>query len=254
VIFLQVVVVANPLLRHATSCAAKGATMPRSGLTEDASTYPVTERSRVRRKHKRASHEHAAVHAVLDAAPLCHVGYVIDGEPYVTPTIHWREGGRLYWHGSAASRFLRKVDGERVCLTVSLMDGYVLARSAVNHSVNYRSAMVFGVAHIVDDPDAATAAMRSFVDGLFPGRWDTLRPMTEQELKAARVLYLDIEEASVKTRSEPPGDYDEADYPVWAGVLPIEMRFASPESAPGPHEGAKLPESLSSLLASGRLR
>jgi nitroimidazol reductase NimA-like FMN-containing flavoprotein (pyridoxamine 5'-phosphate oxidase superfamily) len=228
--------------------------MARSVSTEDVSAYPVTERSRVRRKHKRASHEHVAVHAVLDAWPLCHVGYVIDGEPYVTPTLHWRAGDRVYWHGSSASRFLSKVEGERVCLTVSLLDGYVLARSAFAHSVNYRSAMVFGVAHVVDDPDAATAAMRHFVDGLFPGRWDTLRPMTGQEVKATSVLYLDIDEASVKTRSEPPADHDEADFPVWAGVLPIEMRLASPQPASGPHEGIKLPESLSALLASGRLR
>lgn len=228
--------------------------MPRSGSTEDVSTYPITERSRVRRVHRRASHEHAAVHAVLDAWPLCHVGYVIDGEPYVTPTLHWREGERVYWHGSSASRFLRKVDGRRVCLTVSMMDGYVLARSAFAHSANYRSAMVFGVAHVVDDPDAATAAMRSFVEGLFPGRWETLRPMTEQELKATSVLYLDIEEASVKTRGEPPADHAEADFPVWAGVLPMETRLTPPEPAPGLPDGIALPDYLSDLLASGRLR
>ena len=108
--------------------------------------YPTTERSRLRRLHARGSHARADVHALLDAAPLCHVGYVIDGQPFVTPTLHWRDGDRVYWHGSAASRMLRKSEGERVCLTCTFMDGYVLARSAFNHSVNYRSVMVFGVA------------------------------------------------------------------------------------------------------------
>ncbi len=222
--------------------------------TEDLSTYPVSERSRVRRLHKRGSHERVQVHAVLDAAPLCHVGYVIDGQPYVTPTIHWREGDRVYWHGSAASRFLRKVIGERVCLTASLMDGYVLARSAFNHSVNYRSAMVFGRAQILDDPEATAEAMRRFTDGLFPGRWETLRPMTAPELKGTRVLYFDIEEASVKTRAAPPGDDDEADYPVWAGVLPMEARLLQPVPAPDMPGGIDLPDGLQSLLSSGRLR
>ena len=218
------------------------------------SSFPVTERSRIRRMHERGSHDHAAVHAVLDAAPLCHVGYVIDGEPYVTPTIHWREGNRVYWHGSAASRFLRKVEGQRVCLTVSLMDGYVLARSAYNHSVNYRSAMVFGRAQIVTNPDEIAAALRRFVDGLFPGRWDSLRTMNAQELKATAVLWLDIEEASVKDRIAPPGDDDEADFPVWAGVLPIKTTLGAAEPAPGPHQDLPLPEDLARLIASGRLR
>lgn len=228
--------------------------MAQTILTDDVSAYPVTERSRVRRLHKRGSHEHVQVHAVLDAAPLCHVGYVIEGEPYVTPTIHWREGNRVYWHGSAASRFLRKVIGQRVCLTVSLMDGYVLARSAFNHSVNYRSAMVFGRAQIIDDPEATAEALRRFTDGLFPGRWATLRPMTTQELKGTSVLYFDIEEASVKTRAAPPGDDDEAHYPVWAGVLPLETRFGTAEPAPDMPGGVDLPDGLQGLLSSGRLR
>ncbi|ALN74524.1 pyridoxamine 5'-phosphate oxidase family protein [Aureimonas sp. AU20] len=228
--------------------------MSRPSPTPENLTYLVTERSRVRRLHKRASHEAAAVHAVLDAAPLCHVGYVIDGQPYVTPTIHWREGERVYWHGSAASRFLRKVEGARVCLTVSLMDGYVLARSAFNHSVNYRSAMVFGTARIVEEPDAIAGALRRFTDGLFPGRWDTLRPMTAPELKGTSVLYLDIEEASAKTRAAPPGDDDEADYPVWAGVLPMETRLGMPQPAPDLTQGIALPAGLADLVSSGRLR
>ncbi|KUR80373.1 pyridoxamine 5'-phosphate oxidase family protein [Novosphingobium sp. Fuku2-ISO-50] len=218
------------------------------------SSFPVTERSKIRRMHERGSHEHAAVHAVLDAAPLCHVGYVIDGEPYVTPTIHWRKGNRVFWHGSAASRFLRKIEGQRVCLTVSLMDGYVLARSAYNHSVNFRSAMVFGRAQSLTDPDEIAAALRHLVDDVFPGRWDSLRPMSAQEQKATSVVWMDIEEASVKDRVAPPGDDDEADYPVWAGVLPMRTALGAAEPAPGPHHDLPLPEELARLIASGRLR
>lgn len=218
------------------------------------SSFPVTERSRIRRMHERGSHEHAAVHAVLDAAPMCHVGYVIDGEPYVTPTIHWRKGNRVFWHGSAASRFLRKIEGQRVCLTVSLMDGYVLARSAYNHSVNFRSAMVFGRAQSLTDPDEIAAALRDLVDDLFPGRWDSLRPMRAQEQKATSVVWMDIEEASVKDRVAPPGDDDEAGYPVWAGVLPMRTTLGAAEPAPGPHHDLPLPEDLARLIASGRLR
>ncbi len=228
--------------------------MPRPVPSPDGSTYPVTERSRARRLHKRVAYDRAAVHAVLDAAPICHVGYVIDGQPYVTPTIHWREGERVYWHGSAASRFLRKVEGERVCLTVSLMDGYVLARSAFNHSVNYRSAMVFGRARLLEEPDAVAEALQRFTEGLFPGRWETLRPMTRQELKATSVLYFDIEEASAKTRDAPPGDGDEADHPVWAGVLPLQTRFAPAQPAPDLAAGLDLPGELAHLISSGRLR
>lgn len=216
--------------------------------------FPVTERSRVRRMHDRASHEHAAVHAVLDASPLCHVGYVIDGHPYVTPTLHWREGNRVFWHGSSASRFLRKVDGQRVCLTVSLMDGYVMARSAYNHSVNYRSAMVFGQAHRITDPAEAEAALKVMVEGLFPGRWDALRPMDPQELKATTVLWMDIEEASAKDRDGPPGDDDEAEFPVWSGVIPMHTTLGAAQAAPGPHHDLPLPEGLAQLIGSGRLR
>ena len=208
----------------------------------------------MRRSPKRGTHARAEVHAILDAAPLCHVGYVIDGAPYVTPTIHWREGERLYWHGSAASRFLRQVDATAVCLTCSLMDGYVLARSAFNHSVNYRSAMVFGTARVVEDGAEKTNALRRFTDGLFPGRWEALRPMTTQELKATSVLWMDIDEASAKIRAAPPGDPEEADVPVWAGVLPMRTTFVAAEPAPELPAGIALPEALAALIASGRLR
>ncbi|GBR51351.1 hypothetical protein AA106555_0515 [Neokomagataea thailandica NBRC 106555] len=214
-------------------------------------TYPITERSRGRRSHNRVSHAHSAVHEVLDAAPICHVGYVIDGESYVTPTIHWRVGNRVYWHGSAASRFLRKAAGQRVCLTVSLFDGYVMARSAFNHSANYRSAMVFGRATVLENTNDIEAALKAMMDDLFPNRWDSLRPMTAQELKATAVLYLDIEEATAKVRSGPPADHNDASYPVWAGVLPVKTHLGAAETET---EHLPLPEELLALQTSGQLR
>lgn len=216
--------------------------------------YPTSERTRIRREHHRGSHARADVHAVLDAAPLCHVGYVIDGTPYVTPTLHWRDGERVYWHGSAASRFLRRIEGMPACLTCSLLDGYVLARSAFSHSVNYRSAMVFGKACSVEDADEKAAALRHFTESYFPGRWESLRAMTAQELKATSVLWMEIEEATAKVRTGPPGDGGEAQVPVWAGVIPIRTGFAAPQAAPELPDGIALPETLAALIGSGRLR
>ncbi|SDN39527.1 pyridoxamine 5'-phosphate oxidase family protein [Ensifer sp. YR511] len=216
--------------------------------------YPTTERTRIRRLHERGSHERQEVHKILDEAPLCHVGYTIDGAPYVTPTLHWRAGDRVYWHGSAASRFLRKAANTQVCLTCSFMDGYVLARSAFFHSVRFRSAMVFGEAKFLEGDDEKLAALRDFVDGLFPGRWDTLRPMQPQELKATAVLYMDIEEATAKVRTGHPNDPEDANHPVWAGVVPMEQRLIPVEPAPNLMEGVAVPDYISELLASGRLR
>lgn len=216
--------------------------------------YPTTEITRIRRLHERGTHARAEIYAVLDAAPLCHVGYVIDGAPYVTPTLHWRRGDRIYWHGSSASRFLRQVEGEKACITCSLMDGYVMARSAFNHSVNYRSAMAFGRARVIEDADAKTDALRDFVEELFPGRWDQLRAMTAQELKATAVLWMDIEEATAKSRGGFPGDAAEGDVPVWAGIIPMRAELGAAQPAPELPPGLALPAPLAELIASGRLR
>lgn len=198
---------------------------------------PHSDRVRLRRANERGSYDRDTLHAVLDATPICTVGYVIDGAPYVTPTMHWREGDHLYWHGSSASRMLRKSAGAQVCLTVQCLDGFVMARSAFHHSVNYRSAMVMGTAFAVEDAEKE-ARLKAFVDGLFPGRWDILRPVTAQEMKATTVLGMKIEEASAKIRSGPPKD-DDADYalPIWAGVIPVELRVRpvvdDPRNLPG---------------------
>jgi nitroimidazol reductase NimA-like FMN-containing flavoprotein (pyridoxamine 5'-phosphate oxidase superfamily) len=149
---------------------------------------------------------------------------------------------------------LRSADGHRVCLTATLMDGYVLARSAFNHSANYRSAMVFGEARRLEDDAEKQAALHAFTDGLFPGRWATLRPMTPQELKGTSVLWMEIEEATTKVRTGPPGDTEEATYPVWAGVVPLQTTPGIPVPAPMMPPGIELPPPIAALVASGRLR
>lgn len=210
-------------------------------------TYAATARTRVKRMPKRGSYDRATVHAIVDAALVCHVGYVIDGRPYVTPTAHWRDGERVYWHGSSASRMLRslKPGGVPVCLTVTHIDGLVLARSAFNHSMNYRSVMAFGEAHLVDDPDHKLRALETFTDRLYPGRWAELRPATAQELKATTVLWLDLDEVSAKVRSGPPGD-DEADlaWPCWAGVVPVRTVTDAPVPEAHVPPGTPLPACL----------
>ena len=167
---------------------------PEEGATEPApAAPPPSERTRVRRLPKRGRYDRATIDAILDAGVIAHVGWTgDDGQPYATPTIAWRVGDRLYWHGSSASRMLRATDGKAVCVTVTHLDGYVLARSGFNHSVNFRSAMVLGTAHLVTDPAEEDAVLEAFIDGLYPGRWATLRPMTPKERKATTVLWMDL--------------------------------------------------------------
>lgn len=209
--------------------------------------FPITARNRVKRMHERGSYDHASVHAVLDAGFLCHVSYVIDGQPFCTPTIHWREGETLFWHGSSASRMLRHLrQGTPACLTVSHLDGLVLARSGFHHSVNYRSAMCFGMARIVDDPVEKAQALSRFIDRLYPGRAGELRATTEQEHKATTVIRMPIEEASAKVRAKGAVD-DEEDYdhPVWAGVIPVRTVIGAAEPCSRLSSAIPWPESLS---------
>ena len=204
-----------------------------------------SERTRVKRMNKRAAYDAETVHGILDAMPICNVGYVFDGAPYVTPTLQWREGDHVYWHGSSASRMLEACEEAQVCLTVSIIDGFVMARSAYNHSCNYRSLMVLGTAHKVTDAGEKEARLKSFTDGLWPGRWDMLRKMTAQELKATTVLKLSLAEASAKVRTGPPGD-DDADYalPIWAGVIPVRMEVLAPVDDPRLGAGLKPPQHI----------
>jgi uncharacterized protein len=192
-----------------------------------------SERTRVRRLPERARYDRATIDAIVDAAVVGHVGWVQDGQPFVTPTAVWRQGDRLYWHGSRASRMLRAVDGAHVCVTVTHLDGLVLARSGFHHSVNFRSAMVLGTAHLVTDPNESDAALEAFVEHLYPGRWAQLRPLTERERKQTSVLWMDLREASAKIRDDvghdDPGDET---WPVWAGIIPVRTSLGAPEPDP----------------------
>ncbi len=201
---------------------------------DTAAARPPSDRTRVRRLPKRGRYDRASLDAVLDAGVIAHVGWTgDDGQPYATPTIAWRVGDRLYWHGSSASRMLRATVRRPVCVTVTLLDGYVLARSGFNHSVNFRSAMVLGTANLVSDADEVDATLEAFIEGLYPGRWAGLRPMTPKERKATTLLWMDLTEASAKVRAEEnhddPGDET---WPTWAGVIPLRVVAGEPEPDP----------------------
>jgi nitroimidazol reductase NimA-like FMN-containing flavoprotein (pyridoxamine 5'-phosphate oxidase superfamily) len=189
-----------------------------------------TPRTRVVREPQRGVYDREAINQILDEAFLCHVGFVADGQPFVIPTSYGRDGDVLYIHGSAASRMLRNLDkGVPVCITVTLLDGLVLARSVFNHSMNYRSVVILGTATLVADPAEKLAALRALSEHILPHRWDDARQPNEKELKATSVLRLPISEFSAKVRVGPAVD-DEEDYsfPTWAGVIPLEMNSGTP--------------------------
>jgi nitroimidazol reductase NimA-like FMN-containing flavoprotein (pyridoxamine 5'-phosphate oxidase superfamily) len=194
---------------------------------------PPSERVRVRRKRERASYDRAVIDAILDEALIAHLGIVDEhGQPFVTPTLHARQGDVVYCHGSSASRTLRALAaGAPACLTVSLIDGLVLARSAMHHSANYRSAMLIGQARLVEDPQEKRTALEAVVEHIVPGRAKDVRAPTDNELQATAVLALAIEEASAKVRSGGPMD-DEEDYALaaWAGVIPLRTDAGAPEA------------------------
>lgn len=184
-----------------------------------------TERTQVKRLPKRGAYDRETIYAILDEAFICHVGFVVDGQPYVIPTGYARVGDDLYIHGSSASRMLRNLATDvDVCITVTLIDGLVLARSAFHHSMNFRSVVILGKAEMVEDQDEKNKALEAFTEHIIPDRWPEIRWPNEIELKATTVLKLPIEEASAKIRTGPPID-DEEDYAinVWAGVLPLKI-------------------------------
>jgi len=190
----------------------------------------VTERTRVRRLANRGSYDMETIHSILDEALICHLGFVVDGSPVVIPTIHWRQDNELYFHGSVASRMLRNLrDGVDACVTVTLLDGLVLARSAFHHSMNYRSVVVFGKAREVTDRDEKLRSLDALVAHITPDRARDVRPPNESELRQTLVLALSIDEASAKIRTGGPVD-DEEDYalPVWAGVVPLTLVKGAP--------------------------
>lgn len=205
-----------------------------------------SERVRVARLPKRGDYSQETIYGILDAGFLCHVGFVVDGQPYVIPTGYGRLGDVLYLHGSAASRMLRTLaGGVDVCVTVTLLDGIVLARSAFHHSMNYRSVVMLGKALPVEGDEEKKVALRVISEQIIAGRWEDVRKPTAQELKATLVLALPIAEASAKVRTGPPLD-EEEDYAldVWAGVLPLAMRAGEPVADPRLAAGVKLPPYL----------
>jgi uncharacterized protein len=199
-----------------------------SEVTSD--SLAVTPRTRIRRLPERGAFDRATIYRILDEAFVCHLAFVVDGQPYAMPTGYARVGDALYFHGSAASRMVRQLsNGLPACCTVTLLDGLVLARSAFHHSVNYRSVVVLGTARLVEARDEKVGALRAFTDHVVPGRWAELRPITDQEVKGTSVLVMPIEEASAKIRTGPPrDDKDDLAWPVWAGVVPLVPSLGEP--------------------------
>ena len=204
----------------------------------------LTRRSELRRIPVRGSHDWDTIGRILDAGFLAHVGFCVEGQPFVIPTLYGREGDKLYLHGSAASRMLRELEtGIPACVTVTLVDGLVLSRSAFDHSMNYRTVVAFGMAKKIVDRVEKIESLRVISEHLIPGRWAEVRRPSESELKATSVLEFSIDEASAKVRSGPPLD-NEKDYgsPVWAGVLPLEVRSCTPISDDNLVEGVVVPD------------
>jgi hypothetical protein len=193
-----------------------------------------TTRTRVVREPQRAVYDRDTVYRILDEGFICHVGFAVDGQPFVIPTSYGRKDASLYIHGSAASRMLRQMkDGLSICVTVTLLDGLVLARSVFNHSMNYRSVVILGKATLVEDPEEKLEGLRTLSEHILSGRWDDARQPNEQELKATSLLRLPIDEFSAKVRTGPPiDDAEDLTFPTWAGVVPLEIKAGEPIKDP----------------------
>lgn len=216
--------------------------------------FAPTPRTTVKRLPKRGDYDRATVHQILDEGLVCHVGFAVDGNPFVIPTAYGRVEDRLYIHGSPASRLLRTLEsGIEVCVTVTLLDGLVLARSAFHHSMNYRSVVVFGTASLVAEPEEKLEALRAFTEHVVAGRWSEVRAPSRSELAGTLVLALPLDEASAKVRTGPPVD-DEADYalPVWAGEIPLRLSAAAPLSDPRSPAELAPPDYALTYTRSGR--
>ncbi len=198
----------------------------------------------VKRLPKRAEYDRDVINAILDEAMICHVSFVVDGQPFMIPTIHARDGDHVLLHGLKGGRMLKHLEaGNDVCIAVTLLDGLVLARSAFHHSMNYRSVVLFGKGHEITDRDEKMAAMKRFVDHLTPDRWDALRPVTEKEIKATSIVAISMDDVSAKIRTGPPSDDDE-DYelPIWAGLLPLSLTAGPIEDDPVLNDGIAQPD------------
>lgn len=208
-------------------------------------TYPISNRNRVKRISNNSDYSKETVHAIIDEALFCHLGIIHDGKPVVIPTIHARMGDQIVFHGSNASRLLKISNNNEICVTITLLDGLVMARSLFNSSMNYRSAVIFGKGEIIKDHNERMAAFKSITDHIAPGRWDDARQPNNSELKQTSVVRMPIDEASAKISVGPPDDEDE-DYALdyWAGVIPINQTYGEPESDPILQEGITIPDYL----------
>lgn len=208
------------------------------------SEYEQTKRNRVTRIPERAKYDEETIFAIIDEALICHVGFVVQGKPVVIPTIHARDGNRLLLHGSSASRMLKHFrEGHDICVTVTLLDGLVLARSVFHHSMNYRSVVLFGNGTIVDDTDQKMRGLKVLTDHLIPGRWNEARLPSNKEMKATTLISMSIEEGTAKIREGHPSDEEEDyDLPVWAGVIPIQQHIMAPVDDEQLTEGISVPD------------
>ena len=210
----------------------------------------TTDKTKVIRIPDRGSYDRELAYKIIDDTPICHVSYLINGEPYITPTLQWRSGDNFYWHGSSASRFLRSIVDNQVAINVMIFDGLVLARSGMHHSANYRSVTLFGKARKLNENEKELQ-LEKFMNNLLPGRWDSLRKITGQEVKATTLFTIPIEEASVKVRTGAPID-DEEDYelPIWAGIIPIKQVVGSAIADDRNLPGVEIPDHVTNYKLS----
>lgn len=229
---------------------------PPDSVTPPPEAYPVTNVNKVKRVHERGRYDKETVHAILDAALVCHIAYVIDGRPYCTPTSFWREGSHLYWHGSSASRMIRsQKEGVDVCLTVTHLDALVMARSGFHHSVNYRAVMAFGKAHVIDDPEEKLKLMDRFIDRIYPGRSKLIRQPNKQEFKATTMIGMEMEMVSGKIRDKHVAD-EEEDYegvPAWSSLYPVTQVIGEPSDCARQLPGLTRPDEMSDFVPGARL-
>jgi nitroimidazol reductase NimA-like FMN-containing flavoprotein (pyridoxamine 5'-phosphate oxidase superfamily) len=206
--------------------------------------FPKTARNKVKRMPERGHYDAATIYPIVDAALLCHVGFALGGQPYIIPTLHARQGDTILLHGAKGSRLLRYIQsGGEVCITMTLIDGIVLARSVFHHSINYRSAVLFGKGAVIADDQARLQALEAFTERLIPGRWQDARIPNALELKQTTIVAVPIESASAKVRTGPPGDEDDdLGLPVWAGILPIRQIAGAPIADPQLNSGIELPD------------
>jgi uncharacterized protein len=207
-------------------------------------TFPKTPRNKVKRLPERGHYDSATIYPIVDAALICHVGFVLDGQPYVIPTLHARQGDTILLHGAKGNRLLRHIQsGGELCITITLIDGIVLARSVFHHSINYRSVVLFGKGAAIEDDHARLQALEAFTERLLPGRWQDVRSPSPIELKQTTIVAVPIESASAKIRTGPPKDEeDDLDLSVWAGILPLQQVAGTPIADPQLKPGVELPE------------